>query len=83
MDLGVCQFCGKPLPLEISFVESGPTNCVVSSKPRHEKWVPVEEAIHGWEPFVVSHPVCYAKAHGVAALVALVDEHDRTTRQRG
>ena len=65
-----------------SFVNVGPTDWNDPARPKSEKWVPVDEDIHGWSPFVVVHPVCYAKQHGVHRLVELVDESHRLMRSR-
>jgi hypothetical protein len=81
MDLGVCQFCGLPVPLRSSFVNTGPADMNDPAKPRSEKFVPVDEDIHGWSPWVVSHPCCYASERGVEALVALVDKSHRFMRE--
>lgn len=80
MDLGVCQFCGDPVPLGASFVNTGPTDWDDPAKPPSERFVPVDEDIHGLSPFVVSHPACYANDQGVEALVGLVDESHRVMR---
>lgn len=68
------------MPLGASFVNTGPTDHNDPAKPRTERFVPVDEDIHGWTPFVVSHSACYANERGVEALVALVDESHRLMR---
>jgi len=40
------------------------------------------EDIHGWSPFVLTHPSCFLGEAGVAALVALVDESHRLMRRQ-
>lgn len=82
MSLGVCQFCGRPVQIRASFVHTGPTDPTDPAKPRRERFVPVDEDIHGWTPFVMSHPTCYAHERGVDALLDLVDQSHRSMRAR-
>jgi hypothetical protein len=64
-----------------SFVDTGPTDHNDPSAPRSVRWVPVDEDIHGWTPFVIAHPACFAREQGVEALVNLVDESHRLMRK--
>ena len=79
-DLGPCSFCGTSIPFRASFVDTHPTDSKEPWKPRTSRWVPVDEDVHGWTPFEIAHPACFAREHGVAALVELVDESHRFMR---
>ncbi len=65
-----------------SFIDTGPNDNQDADKPPYEHWVPVDEDIHGWAPFVLTHPTCYASRRGVQALVDLVNASDRRWRRR-
>ena len=82
MSIGTCHVCGLDVAYGSSFVNIGATDWTEPSKEQTSRWVPVNEDIHGWTPFVVAHPVCFARDKGVAALGALVDESDRLRRAR-
>lgn len=81
MDYGSCHVCGQPVTAGSSFINTGPTDASNASKPNTHRWVPVDEDIHGWSPFVLSHPACFAAENGVSELVALVDDSHRFMRQ--
>ena len=72
--------CGKPVPLGESFINTGPTDWNDPGVPPSVAWVPVETDIHGWSPFVVAHPPCWAKEHSAEDLTMLVDESHRQLR---
>lgn len=82
MDYGPCAVCGRPIAAMSSFVDTGPTDPADPDKAPYEKWVPADEDIHGWTPFVLKHPACYASERGVQALVELVDASDDRWRRR-
>ena len=82
MDYGVCDVCGQPVAAGSSFINTGPTDWNDPSKPKSQRWVPADEDIHGWSPFVLTHPICFAGETGLAALVALVDESHRMMRRQ-
>jgi hypothetical protein len=46
------------------------------------RFVPVDEDIHGWSPFELVHPTCFARQFGVEKLVSLVDDSHRLIRRR-
>ena len=79
--LGVCSICGREVPLGASFISIGPSDQIDPSKPRSLRWIPVDEAIHGWSPFVVAHPMCFAEAEGFETVIGLVDESHRFMRK--
>jgi hypothetical protein len=74
MSIGTCHVCGLDVTYGSSFVNIGPTDWNDPGKEQSKRWVPADEDIHGWTPFVVAHPVCFVQDEGVAALVALVDD---------
>jgi len=78
--IGVCAICAREIATGASFVDTGPTDSKEPSKARSVRWIPVDEDIHGWTPFEIAHPGCWASVHGVEALVALVDESHRFMR---
>jgi hypothetical protein len=80
MSIGVCHLCGQSVELGSSFIDTGPTDTYDPTTPPYVRWVPVDEDIHGWSPFVIAHPSCYAAEKGVDALVLLVDESHRHMR---
>jgi hypothetical protein len=82
MDYGVCAVCGESILAMSSFVNTGPSDMNDPGKAPYERWVPVDEDIHGWTPFILKHPACYASERGVQALVRLVDASDRRWRRR-
>jgi hypothetical protein len=71
---GICHVCGRPVAPGEAFVSIGPTDWNDPSKPKFKRWVPAEEEIHGWTPFVVAHAGCFARDEGSDALNALIDE---------
>jgi hypothetical protein len=79
---GVCSVCGQQVAVGAAFINIGPTDPHDPDKPKSERWVPVDEDIHGWSPFVIVHPACYARQEGVEKLVGLVDESHRLLRSR-
>ena len=68
---GVCDICGRPVEANSSFVNIGPTDWTDPSKPKAQQWVSSGTDIHGWTPFVVEHPTCFAKINGEDALTRL------------
>ncbi len=80
MDYGICSVCGQPVLQGAAFVNIGPTDSADPAKPRRVRYVPVDEDIHGWSPFVLNHPACYASEYGLDALLRLVDESHRFMR---
>jgi len=81
MSIGKCHICGDEVPLGASFIDTGPTDWADPSAPRQVRWIPVDEDIHGWSPFVIAHPACFVRENGVEALVDLVDESHRLMRR--
>src|SRR6476620_11617641 len=80
--LGVCDLCGQTIPLGSSFINVGPTDRRDPDRPKALRFVPVDEDIHGWTPFVVEHPACFAATHGVVAVLQLVDDSHRRLRRQ-
>jgi hypothetical protein len=79
--IGNCAICSTEIAISASFIDTGPTDSKEPWKPRSVRWVPADEDVHGWTPFEIAHPVCWASVHGVHALVNLVDESHRFMRQ--
>jgi hypothetical protein len=79
--IGVCSVCGQQVAFGAAFINVGPTDPHDPDKPKSERWVPLDEDIHGWSTFVIIHPVCYARQEGVEKLVGLVDESHRFMRR--
>ncbi len=80
MDYGACSVCGRPVNAGAAFVNIGPTDWADPRKTRTKRFIPVDEDIHGWSPFVLNHPACYASENGLDALLRLVDESHRFMR---
>ena len=78
--IGPCSACGKPIAFGASFVNMSPTDYGDRDKPRAARWIPVDEDIHGWSPFEIQHPACFADHAGIERLIALVDESHRFMR---
>jgi hypothetical protein len=54
-------------------VDTGPTDWLHDAeKPRSSRFVAEETDIHGWTPFEVTHPECFAAVAGADALASLV-----------
>ncbi len=80
MDYGACSACGQPVAAGASFSNIGPTEWTDQSKPKQERFVPVDDDIRGWSPFVLNHPACSAGERGLDALLELVDQPHRFMR---
>ena len=80
--LSPCSICGKVIELGESFINVGPTDWNEPGRPKPERFVPVDEDIHGWSPFVTMHPWCYAQQEGIDKLLRLVDESHRLLRRQ-
>ncbi len=80
--LGPCSICGRDIALGAAFVNVGPTDWNDPDRPKSERYVPVDEDIHGWSPFVTIHPACFAQDRGLDHLLSLVDESHRRMRHR-
>ena len=78
--IGPCSLCGKPIAFGASFVNISPTDYYNQDKPRAAKWIPVDEDIHGWSPFEIQHPACFADQSGIERLIELVDQSHRFMR---
>ena len=70
--VGPCALCGLTIEASSAFVNIDPTNWNDPSAPKSKRWVPPDTDIHGWTPFVVTHPECFARDEGADALAALV-----------
>jgi hypothetical protein len=81
MSIGKCHICGADVMAGASFIDTGHTDQTDPGAPRKVRWVPVDEDIHGWSPFVIAHPVCFAREKGVDMLVDLVDQSHRRMRR--
>ena len=81
-DIGTCSVCGRGVASGESFINAGPTNWNEPTTLAESRWVPVGTDIHGWTPFVLSHPVCWAREHSVEDLIALVDNSHRLLAPR-
>ncbi len=64
---GVCDICGQPIEACAAFVNIGPTDRTDPSRPRTRRWVPARTDIHGWTPFALDHPHCFAEVNGQGA----------------
>ncbi|MEY2474223.1 MAG: hypothetical protein QOK28_3552 [Actinomycetota bacterium] len=64
-----------------SFIDTSPTDWNDPTRPKSNRWIPVDEDIHGWTPFVITHPTCFAREFGIETLVALVDDSHRLMRR--
>jgi hypothetical protein len=80
LGVGPCGVCGHDITSGSAFINIGPTDLNVPDKPKYVRWVPVDEDIHGWSPFVTMHPACYAQQEGIERLLRLVDESHRLLR---
>lgn len=80
--IGPCSACGKPIAFGASFIDISPTDQSDRDKPRAARWIPVDEDIHGWSPFEIQHPACFAEHAGIERLIALIDESHRFMRRR-
>lgn len=69
---GVCHLCGQAVLPDAAFVNIGPTDWNDPSKARSTHFVPEGTDIHGWSPFVVAHPDCFARTDGQEALDGLM-----------
>lgn len=78
--LGPCTVCGRDIVLGAAFINIGPTDWNDPERPKLERYVPVDEDIHGWSPFVTMHPACYSRQEGIEKLLHLVDESHRHMR---
>jgi hypothetical protein len=58
-------------------VNIGPTDWNDPDKPKSKRYVPEGTDIHGWTPFVVAHPECFARDEGVEVLRGLIDAAQR------
>ena len=76
-DYGVCEHCGRPVGQGTAFVNTGPTDWANPQEPKQVRYVRSGADIHGWTPFVLTHPACWAEEHGSAALQELVDDAAR------
>lgn len=65
---GICDRCGQAVEPYAAFISIGPTDWTDPAKPKAHRWVPEGTDIHGWTPFVVEHPQCFAQANGEDAL---------------
>lgn len=79
-NLGVCSICGLTVAAGESFINTGPTDSSDPIKPRSVRWVPVDTDIHGWTPFVLDHPACWAGEHSIHEFIGLVDDSHRLLR---
>lgn len=69
---GVCHVCGRAIAPDGAFVHIGPTDWTDPSKPKTKRFVAEGTDIHGWTPFVVAHPECFAHEEGDEVLRALI-----------
>lgn len=69
---GICHVYGRGIQPDTAFVNVGPTDWNDSSKPQAARFVRERTDIHGWTPFVVAHPECFAQTEGQDALDALL-----------
>ena len=51
----------------------GPTDWLDATRPKSKRFILPGTDIHGWTPFVVAHPACFALDEGPNALNALID----------
>lgn len=74
----VCEICGREIVVGTPFVNQAPTNWSDPSASKRRWFVPSDVEIHGWTPFVTTHPECFARREGRGALDALpvFGQHD-------
>lgn len=70
--VGPCHVCGANIEPDAAFVNIGPTDRNDPDRPTKKRFVREGTDIHGWSPFVVAHPTCFAQLEGEAALDALI-----------
>ena len=70
--VGPCALCGRIVEANGAFVNVGPTNWNDPEAPKARRWVAPHTEIHGWTPFVVTPPECFAREEGAEALEALI-----------
>jgi len=80
--VGPCSICGEEISFGAAFINVGSTDWHDPEKPKSARWVPIDEDIHGWSPFVSEHPACYAHQEGLDELLRLVDESHRLLRRQ-
>jgi len=72
---------GSDVAFGSSFINIGATDSKDPTAPRSVRFVPVDEDIHGWSPFELVHPTCFARQYGVDKLVSLIDDSHRLIRR--
>jgi hypothetical protein len=70
---GLCNYCQEQIEPNAAFVNIGPTDWNDPEQPTSRSFVPQGTEIHGWSPFVVAHPDCYAAEEGPDELLRLVE----------
>jgi hypothetical protein len=78
--IGICAVCGQSVAFGDSFIDTRPSDWNDPTKVSESRWVPVGTDIHGWSPFVLTHPVCWLEQYSPEDLVRLVDESHRLLR---
>jgi hypothetical protein len=71
--VGPCSVCGAEIEADAAFVNIGPTDPHDPDRPKSTRYVCPGTDIHGWTPFVVAHPSCFAQVEGSAALHTLIE----------
>jgi|GEM_PF-6996098 len=79
-NVGICSLCGQGVASGDSFIDTGPTDWSDPTTLPASRWVPVDTDVHGWTPFVITHPVCWAGEHSLEDLAGLADESHRLLR---
>lgn len=74
----MCSLRGQLIAPNSAFVNIGPTNWNDPSQPKSKRYVPEDTDIHGWSPFVVAHPDCFAQDEGDEALRVLIAKESRS-----
>lgn len=70
---GRCHLCGEDVQADAAFVNIGPTDWNDPAKPKSKWYVAEGTDIHGWTPFVVAHPDCFARDEGDEELRRLIE----------
>ncbi len=70
----MCHICEQEIPPDAAFVNIGPTDWNDPTRPKSMRYVPAGTDIHGWTPFVVAHPACFAEQEGSDVLSILIEK---------
>lgn len=74
---GQCHLCGEDVLPDAAFINIGPTDWTDPETPKSKRYIWEATDIHGWTPFVVAHPDCFARDKGEEELHRLIDLAER------